>query len=147
MSHRQKTRKQAKRRSHVNSEIHLKTWNAYQRAWGPVHETEREELLRSSVSDNILYTDPSSQTHGLQELMVRIAQSQQQLRPLWRRWPTRSGNGLLRSAVEQDLSGLRVPPCTAAAGLSTPASSVQAGGLGRSGDWRGAQYEIAKHCS
>ena len=56
---------------------HLKTWNAYQRAWGPVHETEREELLRSSVSDNILYTDPSSQTHGLQELMVRIAQSQQ----------------------------------------------------------------------
>ena len=61
----------------MNSEIHLKTWNAYQRAWGPIHETEREELLRSSVSDNILYTDPSSQTHGLQELMVRIAQSQQ----------------------------------------------------------------------
>jgi hypothetical protein len=61
----------------VNSETHLKTWNAYQRAWGPVHEAEREELLRSSVGDNILYTDPSSQTHGLQELMVRIAQSQQ----------------------------------------------------------------------
>ncbi len=106
----------------MNSEIHLKTWSAYQRAWGPIHETEREELLRSSVSDNILYTDPSSQTHGLQELMVRIAQSQQkftgayfsregeQLRPLWHRWPTRSGNGLLRSTVEQDLSGLRVPP-------------------------------------
>ncbi|HVX79159.1 MAG TPA: nuclear transport factor 2 family protein [Bradyrhizobium sp.] len=60
----------------MNSEIHLKTWNAYQRAWGPVLETEREELLRSSVSDDILYTDPSSQIHGLHELMVRIAQSQ-----------------------------------------------------------------------
>jgi hypothetical protein len=38
---------------------------------------EREELLRSSVSDDILYTDPSSQTQGLKELMIRIAQSQQ----------------------------------------------------------------------
>jgi SnoaL-like domain len=60
----------------MNSEIHLKTWNAYQRAWGPVHESEREELLRLSVSEDVLYTDPSSQTHGLQELMARIAQSQ-----------------------------------------------------------------------
>src|SRR3981189_3756372 len=54
-----KTRKQAKRRSHVNSEIHLKTWNAYQWVWGPIHETDPEQLLRTSVSDNILYTDPS----------------------------------------------------------------------------------------
>jgi hypothetical protein len=61
----------------MNSEIHLKTWNIHQRAWGPVHETEREELLRLSVSEDILYTDPSSQAHGLQELMARIAQSQQ----------------------------------------------------------------------
>jgi hypothetical protein len=61
----------------MNSEILLKTWNIYQRAWGPVHESEREELLRASVSEDILYTDPSSQTHGLQELMARIAQSQQ----------------------------------------------------------------------
>ena len=60
----------------MNSEIHLKTWNIYQRAWGPVHESEREELLRASVSEDILYTDPSSQTHGLQELVARIAQSQ-----------------------------------------------------------------------
>jgi len=60
----------------MNSEIHLKTWIVYQRAWGPVHESEREELLRSSVSEDILYTDPSSQTRGLKELMARIAQSQ-----------------------------------------------------------------------
>jgi hypothetical protein len=63
--------------SHVNNEIHLQTWNAYQRAWGPVHETEREELLRASVSEDILYTDPSSQTRGLRELFARIGQSQQ----------------------------------------------------------------------
>jgi hypothetical protein len=61
----------------VNNEIHLKTWNTYQRAWGPVQETEREELLRATVSEDILYTDPSSQTRGLQELFVRIGQSQQ----------------------------------------------------------------------
>jgi hypothetical protein len=61
----------------MNSETHLKTWNAYQRAWGPVDESERAELLRGSVSDDILYTDPASQTHGVQELIVRIAQTQQ----------------------------------------------------------------------
>ncbi|MBK3662217.1 nuclear transport factor 2 family protein [Bradyrhizobium diazoefficiens] len=61
----------------MNNEVHLKTWNAYQRAWGPVDETEREELLRASVSEDILYTDPSSQTRGLQELFARIGQSQQ----------------------------------------------------------------------
>jgi hypothetical protein len=68
---------EAKRRSQMNNDTHLKTWNAYQRAWGPVHETEREELLRASVGEDVLYTDPSYQTHGLQELMARIAQSQQ----------------------------------------------------------------------
>ena len=61
----------------MNSETHLKTWNEYQRAWGPVHESERAELLRGSVSDDILYTDPASQTHGVQELITRIAQTQQ----------------------------------------------------------------------
>ena len=60
----------------MNSEIHLKTWNAYQRAWGPVHESEREELLGSSVSEDVLYTDPLSQIRGLQELKARIAESQ-----------------------------------------------------------------------
>jgi SnoaL-like domain len=61
----------------MNSETHLKTWNTYQRAWGPVDESERTELLRGSVSDDILYTDPASQTHGVQELIARIAQTQQ----------------------------------------------------------------------
>src|SRR5258708_8592937 len=69
-----KTRKQAKRRSHVNSEIHLKTWKAYQRAWGPFHETELEELLRSRVTDNILHTDPSPQTHVLPHPILPIPQ-------------------------------------------------------------------------
>jgi hypothetical protein len=61
----------------MNNEAHLKTWNAYQRAWGPVDESERAELLRGSVSDDILYTDPASQAHGAQELIARIAQTQQ----------------------------------------------------------------------
>lgn len=60
----------------MNSDMHLKTWNTYQRAWGPVQEAEREELLRASVSDDVVYTDPSSHTRGVQQLMNRIAESQ-----------------------------------------------------------------------
>lgn len=54
----------------------LKTWNTYQSAWGPVGEAERRELLAKSVSDDIAYTDPGSQTRGVDALAARIAASQ-----------------------------------------------------------------------
>ena len=62
----------------MNSEACLKTWNIYQSAWGPVDEPTRRELLAQSVSEDVVYTDPASQTHGVDELAKRIAQSQQQ---------------------------------------------------------------------
>ena len=62
----------------MNSERHLQTWNIYQSAWGPVGVTERRSLLSRSVADDIVYTDPSSQMHGVDELVERIAASQRQ---------------------------------------------------------------------
>lgn len=62
----------------MNSEDRLKTWNIYQSAWGPIDEAERRGLLKQSVADEIVYTDPGSQTHSLDELVTRIGKSQEQ---------------------------------------------------------------------
>jgi hypothetical protein len=60
----------------MNSEACLKTWNIYQSAWGPIDAVERRQLLDSSVTEDILYTDPVSQVHGVAALAERIAASQ-----------------------------------------------------------------------
>ena len=62
----------------MNNHDLLKTWNIYQSAWGPVGETERRRLLEQSVADDIAYADPFSQANGFDELVVRIAKSQEQ---------------------------------------------------------------------
>ena len=62
----------------MNDEKHLSTWNIYQSAWAPIGDAERRELLRQSVSDNIVYTDPASQVHGVKALAERIGKSQEQ---------------------------------------------------------------------
>ena len=61
----------------MNEEHHLRTWNTYQSAWGPVDASERRRLLGESVSDGIAYADPMSQAHGVEELIIRIGQSQE----------------------------------------------------------------------
>jgi hypothetical protein len=61
----------------MNDPAHLKTWNVYQSAWGPVDEEERRRLLGISVADDMLYTDPVSQARGLGPLVARIGQSQE----------------------------------------------------------------------
>ena len=61
----------------MNNEAHLKTWNVYQSAWGPIDEEERRRLLRISVAEDILYTDPVSQVRGLEKLVARVGQSQE----------------------------------------------------------------------
>jgi hypothetical protein len=45
---------------------------------GANHDTKRRELLSQSVADDIVYTDPGSQTCGVADLAERIARSQQQ---------------------------------------------------------------------
>ncbi|WP_246554004.1 nuclear transport factor 2 family protein [Bradyrhizobium ottawaense] len=60
----------------MNDEARLKTWNAYQAAWGPVGESERRRLLEQSVAADCVYTDPGSQVAGREALMARIGQTQ-----------------------------------------------------------------------
>lgn len=62
----------------MNDDKHLQTWNVYQSAWAPISDEERRELLRRSVSDDIVYTDPGSQVLGADALAERIAKSQEQ---------------------------------------------------------------------
>ena len=62
----------------MNENRYLKTWNVYQSAWAPISEEERLDLLRRSVSDDVVYTDPGSQVHGAGALAERIGQSQMQ---------------------------------------------------------------------
>ena len=71
----------------MNDEKYLKTWNVYQSAWAPIGEAERRNLLRQSVSDDIVYTDPASKVHGMEALAERIGKSQEQFpgRPLSQR--------------------------------------------------------------
>ena len=54
----------------MDNQAHLKTWNVYQSAWGPIDEQERRRLLKMSVADDILYTDPVSQVRGLEKLVA-----------------------------------------------------------------------------
>ena len=62
----------------MNSQARLGIWNIYQSAWGPVDDARRRELLSRSVADEIAYTDPFSQAHGIAALAERIGQSQEQ---------------------------------------------------------------------
>ncbi len=61
----------------MTREEYLATWKRYQAAWADISTGEREQLLQSSVSVDAVYTDPTSECHGLQELMAKIEQSQQ----------------------------------------------------------------------
>lgn len=62
----------------MNDEAKLNTWNIYQRAWSPMDDAERRELLSRSVADDIVYTDPASQAEGVDALAERIAATQKQ---------------------------------------------------------------------
>ena len=48
------------------------TWATYQRAWEDVSSAERQDLLKESVTDDCIYTDPTGQTHTRAELVAYI---------------------------------------------------------------------------
>ncbi len=62
----------------MNDEKHLKIWNVYQSAWAPIGEAEWRDLLRQSVSDDIVYTYPTSKVHGMEALAERIGKTKEQ---------------------------------------------------------------------
>ncbi len=59
------------------NEEYLATWKRYQAAWSDISAEERKTLLSGSVAADAVYTDPTNECHGLQELIARIEQSQQ----------------------------------------------------------------------
>ena len=61
----------------MTNEEYVATWKRYQAAWSDVSAANRKELLEGSVSANAIYTDPTSECRGLQELIAKIEQSQQ----------------------------------------------------------------------
>ena len=61
----------------MTNEEYTATWKRYQAAWSAIGAAERKELLQGSVAADALYTDPTSECHGLQELTAKIEQSQE----------------------------------------------------------------------
>ena len=61
----------------MSNEAYLSTWKTYQSAWSDISPTERRKLLESSVAENCVYTDPTAEAHGLDELIAKIERSQQ----------------------------------------------------------------------
>ena len=58
------------------NEAYLTTWNTYQAAWSDISSDQRLQLLKKSVAEDAIYTDPQSECHGLTELTAKIEQSQ-----------------------------------------------------------------------
>jgi len=54
------------------------TYNSYLDAYNDIAPNERERLLRLSVSDDIVSTNPNGESHGLESLMDHIAQFQKE---------------------------------------------------------------------
>ncbi len=54
-------------------------WKSYQDAYGNVSPEERERLLRQSVSDDVVSTNPGEETQGFQSLLTHVAHFQQRM--------------------------------------------------------------------
>ncbi len=61
------------------TEEHLQQlWKSYQDAWADVSSTERERLLRASVSEDVVFTSPNAEGRGFGKLIAHIEDFQQQ---------------------------------------------------------------------
>ena len=54
-------------------------WKTYQDAWADIAVDERERLLRQSVTDDVIFTAPPYEGHGLGELVKHMEQFQEQV--------------------------------------------------------------------
>jgi len=62
----------------VPNEAYLATWTAYQSAWSSdIDASERQELLTGTVAEECVFTDPTDQGHGHEELIAKIGGSNQ----------------------------------------------------------------------
>lgn len=54
-------------------------WNAYLEAYGDVSGEDRLRLLKESVSDDVLSTNPGDETQGLENLVAHVERFQGRL--------------------------------------------------------------------
>jgi hypothetical protein len=54
-------------------------WNSYLKAYGDVSTEDRRRLLASSVSDDVLSTNPGDEAQGLENLLTHVDQFQKRL--------------------------------------------------------------------
>ena len=63
----------------MNKDALNQLWTSYLNSYGDVSPSERERLLRQSVSDDIAFTNPGGEGNGIGSLMRHIADFQTQL--------------------------------------------------------------------
>lgn len=54
------------------------TYNSYLGAYSDIAPTERERLLRQSVTDDVISINPEGESHGIGDLVKHIEQFQKQ---------------------------------------------------------------------
>ena len=60
------------------SETLLQLWKSYLDAYADIPAAERESLLRLSVADDIVFSNPAAQGHGCADLVKHIVEFQKQ---------------------------------------------------------------------
>jgi hypothetical protein len=55
----------------------LTSWTTYQAAWAAISDEERRSMLEASIVPNVVYTDPSSISHGYDELASKMQATQE----------------------------------------------------------------------
>jgi len=53
-------------------------WKTYQDAWADIAESDRERLLKRSVAEEIVYTNPLAEGQGLANLVRHVGEFQAQ---------------------------------------------------------------------
>lgn len=54
----------------------LENWNTWQAAWADIPADERRAMLAASVAPEAVYTDPTSISHGYDEITAKVLAAQ-----------------------------------------------------------------------
>ena len=67
----------AREKTRMPEQEYLSVWNTYLSAWSEISAEERALRLGRCVTDDCVYTDPTDQRHGRNDLIARIELSKQ----------------------------------------------------------------------
>jgi len=65
----------------MNVEEKRAQWELYGRAWSPVSDAERQQLLKDTLSHDFYYIDPRIDCHGHADVIANLFQAFQQCQP------------------------------------------------------------------